>query len=129
MEREELRNGLTVLIQERKESPTVHVCVSIEAGQRFDPPGQRGLARLTAKMIPRGTGRKTTGQVAILLAGAVLTESVFSWPGMGRYLVERISLRDYTAVQSTIAMFAIFVALISLTVDIIYSLLDPRVKY
>jgi peptide/nickel transport system permease protein len=68
-------------------------------------------------------------QVAILLAGAVLTESVFSWPGMGRYLVERISLRDYTAVQSTIAMFAIFVALISLTVDIIYSLLDPRVKY
>lgn len=68
-------------------------------------------------------------QVAILLAGAVLTESVFSWPGMGRYLVERISLRDYTAVQSTIAMFAVFVALISLTVDIIYSLLDPRVRY
>lgn len=68
-------------------------------------------------------------QVAILLAGAVLTESVFSWPGMGRYLVERISLRDYTAVQSTIAMFAIFVALISLTVDIMYSLLDPRVRY
>ncbi len=68
-------------------------------------------------------------QVAILLAGAVLTESVFSWPGMGRYLVERISLRDYTAVQSTIAMFAVFVALISLAVDILYSLLDPRVRY
>lgn len=68
-------------------------------------------------------------QVAILLAGAVLTETVFSWPGMGRYLVERISVRDYTAVQSVIAMFAIFVALISLAVDIIYSLLDPRVRY
>jgi peptide/nickel transport system permease protein len=68
-------------------------------------------------------------QVAILLAGAVLTETVFSWPGMGRYLVERISMRDYTAVQSGIAVFALLVAIISLAVDIIYSLVDPRVRY
>lgn len=68
-------------------------------------------------------------QVAILLAGAVLTETVFSWPGMGRYLVERISSRDYTAVQSAITIFAVLVALISLAVDIIYSLVDPRVRY
>jgi peptide/nickel transport system permease protein len=68
-------------------------------------------------------------QVAILLAGAVLTETVFSWPGMGSYLVERISGRDYTAVQSVITVFALFVALISLAVDIIYSLVDPRVRY
>ncbi|MGI9649526.1 MAG: ABC transporter permease [Acidimicrobiia bacterium] len=68
-------------------------------------------------------------QVAILLAGAVLTESVFSWPGLGTYLVDRIGLRDYTAVQSVITMFALLVALVSLAVDIIYSLLDPRVKY
>jgi peptide/nickel transport system permease protein len=68
-------------------------------------------------------------QVAILLAGAVLTETVFSWPGMGRYLVERISTRDYTAVQSVIAVFALLVAVISLAVDIIYSLVDPRVRY
>lgn len=68
-------------------------------------------------------------QVAILLAGAVLTESVFSWPGMGRYLVDRIGLRDYTAVQSVITMFALLVAMVSLAVDVIYSLLDPRVKY
>ena len=68
-------------------------------------------------------------QVAILLAGAVLTETVFSWPGMGSYLVERISARDYTAVQSTIAVFALMVAMISLTVDVIYSLVDPRVRY
>jgi len=68
-------------------------------------------------------------QVAILLAGAVLTETVFSWPGMGSYLVERISSRDYTAVQSVIVMFAMFVALISLAVDIVYSLVDPRVRY
>jgi peptide/nickel transport system permease protein len=68
-------------------------------------------------------------QVAILLAGAVLTETIFSWPGMGGYLVQRISARDYTAVQSVITMFALLVALISLAVDIVYSLLDPRVRY
>jgi peptide/nickel transport system permease protein len=68
-------------------------------------------------------------QVAILLAGAVLTETVFSWPGMGRYLVERISSRDYNAVQSVITVFAMLVALISLAVDVIYSLVDPRVRY
>ncbi|MEA5079635.1 MAG: ABC transporter permease [Anaerolineaceae bacterium] len=68
-------------------------------------------------------------QVAILLAGAVLTESVFSWPGMGSYLVERISARDYTAVQSVITVFAMLVAVISLAVDVIYSMVDPRVRY
>jgi peptide/nickel transport system permease protein len=68
-------------------------------------------------------------QVAILLAGAVLTETVFSWPGMGSYLVQRISARDYTAVQSVVTVFALLVALISLAVDVIYSLLDPRVRY
>ncbi len=68
-------------------------------------------------------------QVAILLAGAVLTETVFSWPGMGSYLVERISARDYTAVQSVVTVFAMLVALISLAVDVIYSLVDPRVRY
>ncbi len=68
-------------------------------------------------------------QVAILLAGAVLTETVFSWPGMGSYLVERISARDYTAVQSVIVVFALLVAMISLAVDVIYCLVDPRVRY
>ena len=68
-------------------------------------------------------------QTAILIAGAVLTETTFSWPGIGRYLVERISLRDYTAVQSTIAVFAVFVALISLLMDLLNALVDPRIRY
>ncbi|GMQ84541.1 MAG: ABC transporter permease [Acidimicrobiia bacterium] len=68
-------------------------------------------------------------QVAILLAGAVLTETVFAWPGMGRYLIQRILARDFIAVQSVIIFFALFVAVISLAVDIVYSLLDPRVRY
>jgi len=68
-------------------------------------------------------------QFAILLAGAVLTETTFSLPGVGRYLVDRIQLRDYTAVQSTIAVFAMFVAAISLLMDILYAFVDPRIRY
>lgn len=67
-------------------------------------------------------------QVAILLGGAVLTETVFSWPGMGSYLLERIFARDFTAVQGAIVLFALVVALSSLVVDVLYSLLDPRVR-
>lgn len=68
-------------------------------------------------------------QVSVLLAGAVLTETTFSWPGMGLYLVERIGNRDYTAVQGTIIIFALSVAIISLLTDIIYAFIDPRVRY
>ncbi|MBE8539033.1 ABC transporter permease subunit [Geoglobus acetivorans] len=68
-------------------------------------------------------------QFAILLAGAVLTESTFSWPGMGTFLLERIEYRDYNAVQGAIVFYAVFVALISLIVDVIYALLDPRIRY
>jgi peptide/nickel transport system permease protein len=68
-------------------------------------------------------------QFAILLAGAVLTETVFSWPGVGRYLVERIFLRDYTAVQAVIAVFALFVAFITLLMDVLYGFIDPRIRY
>lgn len=68
-------------------------------------------------------------QFALLLAGAVLTETTFSWPGMGRYLVKRIELRDYNAVQSVIAVFALFVGGISVLVDILYAFIDPRIRY
>ncbi len=59
----------------------------------------------------------------------MLTETTFSWPGVGRYLVERIQLRDYTAVQATIAVFALFVGLISVAIDILYAFIDPRIRY
>jgi peptide/nickel transport system permease protein len=68
-------------------------------------------------------------EIAILMAGAVLTETTFSWPGMGRYLVERIELRDYTAVQATIAVFAIIVGVVSLLMDVLYAFVDPRIRY
>ncbi|MGD8814757.1 MAG: ABC transporter permease [Anaerolineales bacterium] len=68
-------------------------------------------------------------QFSVLLAGAVLTETTFSWPGMGLYLVERIGQRDYTAVQGVILVFALSVSVISLLTDIIYAFIDPRVRY
>ncbi len=68
-------------------------------------------------------------QFALLLANAVLTETTFSWPGMARLLLERIYLRDYPTVQGVIVIFALTVSLISLFVDLIYALIDPRVKY
>jgi peptide/nickel transport system permease protein len=68
-------------------------------------------------------------QFAILLAGAILTETTFSWPGMGRYLVDRIELRDYAAVQAVIAVFAMMVAVITLVMDILYAFVDPRIRY
>jgi len=68
-------------------------------------------------------------QFALLLAGAVLTESTFSWPGMGSYLVERISYRDFPAIQGAVVFFAILVAAVSVTVDMVYAFLDPRIRY
>jgi len=68
-------------------------------------------------------------QFALLMAGAVLTETTFSWPGMGRLLLERIYLRDYPTIQGVIIVIALFVALASLIVDIVYAVIDPRVRY
>jgi len=67
-------------------------------------------------------------QFALLLAGAVLTETTFSWPGLGRYIVERINFRDYTAIQGAIVVFGLFVAAVSLAIDILYAYLDPRIR-
>lgn len=68
-------------------------------------------------------------QIGALMAGAILTESTFSWPGMGRLLLERIYMRDYPTIQGVIVIFALLVAFFSLLVDIIYALVDPRVRY
>ena len=68
-------------------------------------------------------------QVALTLSGAVLVESTFSWPGLGTKLIDYLTARDYAAVQGIITFFAIVVVLISLLVDIINAIVDPRVRY
>ncbi len=68
-------------------------------------------------------------QIALLLGGAVLTESTFSWPGLGTFLVESILARDYNAVQAAIVIYAFIVVIVNTIVDIVYSLIDPRIRY
>ena len=59
----------------------------------------------------------------------ILTETTFSWPGLGRLVVDRIYDRDYTTLQGTILFFALIVASVSLIVDVLYGFLDPRIRY
>jgi peptide/nickel transport system permease protein len=68
-------------------------------------------------------------QVGQLLGGAVLTETVFSWPGMGRLLVSSILNRDYAVVQGIVLLFAVGFVLVNLVVDLVYGLADPRIRF
>jgi ABC-type dipeptide/oligopeptide/nickel transport system permease component len=68
-------------------------------------------------------------QFAVLMGGAVLTETVFSWPGIASYLVRSIDARDYYAIQGTVVFVALFISAINLIVDVLYSTIDPRVRY
>lgn len=68
-------------------------------------------------------------QIALLLGGAVLTETTFEWKGLGFMLAEYLQARDFVAVQGIVALLAVIVALTNFVVDIIAALIDPRVRY
>lgn len=68
-------------------------------------------------------------QIAMTLGGAVLTERTFNWPGLGTELVQYVTARDYIAVQGLVTFFALIVVVVSLLVDILIALVDPRVRY
>lgn len=68
-------------------------------------------------------------QFGSVLTGAVITETIFSWPGVGRLLVQSISARDYPAVQGCILLIAVTYVSMNLIVDVLYGLLDPRIRY
>lgn len=68
-------------------------------------------------------------QTGLLLGGAILTETIFSWPGIGRYIYDAIQYRDYPVIQSGILIIAVFFVLINLIVDLLYAVVDPRIKY
>mgnify|MGYP000852384215 CR=1 FL=1 len=68
-------------------------------------------------------------QLGSLLGGAVLTETVFSWPGVGSYVVDSILKSDYPVVQGAVMLMAVVFVVVNLIVDIIYAYLDPRIKY
>lgn len=68
-------------------------------------------------------------QFGQLLAGAVLTETVFTWPGIGRLLVTSILARDLPVVQATLVIIAMLFVFVNLAVDVLYAVLDPRIRY
>jgi ABC-type dipeptide/oligopeptide/nickel transport system permease component len=66
---------------------------------------------------------------ALIAGGSVIIESIFSLPGIGRFLVEAINSRDYNIVQAMVAFFSVWIILANLLVDLSYGILDPRVRY
>lgn len=68
-------------------------------------------------------------QFGFLLGGAVLTETVFAWPGLGRLIVDSILARDYPVIQGAILIFGLLYILVNLFVDMLYAFIDPRIRY
>ncbi len=68
-------------------------------------------------------------QVSTLIAGAVQTETVFSWPGVGKWLIESLGRRDYPALQGGVLLISIVVVGMNLTIDLVYGLINPRIRH
>ncbi|WP_370560543.1 dipeptide ABC transporter permease DppB [Edwardsiella tarda] len=68
-------------------------------------------------------------QVGTLLAGAILTETIFSWPGLGRWLIDGLQRRDYPVVQGGVLLVASMIILVNLLVDVLYGIVNPRIRH
>jgi dipeptide transport system permease protein len=92
------------------------------------PPGRViGIHALRNALIPVIT---TIGlQVGVLLAGAILTETIFSWPGIGKWMVDSVFRRDYAVVQGGLLLIAGVVMVVNLIVDLLYGLVNPRIRH
>ena len=85
-----------------------------------------GVHALRNALIPVVT---TIGlQIGVLLAGAILTETIFSWPGIGKWLIDSITRRDYFVVQGALLLIAGIIMLVNLTVDVLYGFINPRIR-
>ena len=68
-------------------------------------------------------------QVGVLLAGAILTETIFSWPGIGKWMVDSVFKRDYQVVQGGLMLIAAMIMIVNLIVDVLYGLINPRIRH
>ena len=85
-----------------------------------------GLHAFRNALIPVVT---TIGlQVGTLMAGAILTETIFSWPGIGKWMIDAIGKRDYAVVQSGLLIIALIVMAVNLVVDVLYAVINPRIR-
>ncbi len=85
-----------------------------------------GIHALRNALIPVIT---TIGlQIGVMMAGAILTETIFSWPGIGKWMVDSVFRRDYPVVQGGLLLIALVVMVVNLVVDLLYGLINPRVR-
>ncbi len=68
-------------------------------------------------------------QIGHLLGGAILTETIFSWPGIGKWMIDSIFRRDYPSVQGGLLLIAVLVMIVNLTVDVLYGLINPKIRH
>jgi dipeptide transport system permease protein len=86
-----------------------------------------GIHSLRNAMIPVIT---TIGlQVGVMLAGAILTETIFSWPGIGKWMVDSVFRRDYPVIQGGLLLIAGIIMIVNLIVDVLYGLINPRIRH
>jgi dipeptide transport system permease protein len=86
-----------------------------------------GIHALRNAMIPVIT---TIGlQIGVLMAGAILTETIFSWPGIGKWMVDSVFRRDYAVIQGGLLLIAGIIMLVNLGVDLLYGLINPRIRH
>jgi dipeptide transport system permease protein len=86
-----------------------------------------GIHALRNAMIPVIT---TIGlQIGVMLAGAILTETIFSWPGIGKWMVDSVFRRDYPVIQSGLLLIAAIIMIVNLIVDLMYGLINPRIRH
>jgi len=94
--------------------------------QNYTPLGNLGISALVAA-LPVVTLLGL--QFGAVLTGAVITETIFAWPGIGRLLIQSIGFRDYPMVQGCILFIAITYVAVNLLTDLVYGVLDPRIRF
>ena len=67
--------------------------------------------------------------VGQLLSGAVLTETIFSWPGIGKWIIDAITNRDYPVLQGAVLIIATIIIVVNLTIDLLYGVVNPRIRH
>ena len=87
------------------------------------------IDQLAERLSKMKVGDSAAGAFGGLLSGAIIVETIFAWPGMGRYLISGITGKDFPTVQGAVIAISATFVLVNLVVDLIYTALDPRVQY
>jgi len=105
----------------------ISVCEALRQDMiRLGLPGER-IHALRNAMIPVITPIGL--QVGVMLAGAILTETIFSWPGIGKWMVDSVFRRDYPVIQGGLLLIAGIIMVVNLIVDLLYGLINPRIRH